>query len=190
MKINKRTFWVTFAFVFAAAPLALAKPLAEGKTGQPISPLPKASMLLADNVVVTPQGNAPAPAQPAPAQVNVQPTQTAPAAAPVVDNGPRKTVHTDVSPPRNYMSTIAISALMGAVAGALVGGAIYYLDDEPRGNARNIAYWAAGGVLVGTGVGLTQVLVQENRATDATSSRRLPSDPAPTVKVALLRTEF
>jgi hypothetical protein len=120
--------------------------------------------------------------------VNVQPTQPV-QAAPVVDNSPRKTVHTDVTPPRNYMSTIAVSAFMGAVAGVLVGGAIYYLD-TPRHDGRNIGYWAAGGVLVGTGVGLTQVLVQENRASDATAVNRLPRDPAPTMRVALVNTQF
>jgi hypothetical protein len=183
MEKTRKTFLVTFVLVIAAAPMALAKPLAE-KT-QPISPLPKASTLLADNVVVTPQGGTPAPAQPA--QVNVQPTQPV-QTVPVVDNSPRKTVNTDVTPPRNYMSTIAISAFMGAVAGVLVGGAIYYLD-TPRHDAHNIGYWAAGGVLVGTGVGLTQVLVQESRASDATSSR-LPRDPAPTMRVALVNAQF
>ena len=173
-------------FIIAAAPMALAKPLTGGKT-QPISPLPKASTLLADNVVVTPQGGTPAPAQPA--QVNVQPVQPVQAAPVVVDNTPRRTVHTDVSSPRNYMSTIAVSAFMGAVAGVLVGGAIYYLD-SPRHDARNIGYWAAGGVLVGTGVGLTQVLVQESRVSDATSVNRLPSDPVPTMRVALVNTRF
>ena len=57
--------------------------------------------------------------------------------------------------PHNYMGTIAFSALMGGVLGALVGGAVYYLDNQDH--PYNIAYWAAGGVLVGTGVGIINV---------------------------------
>jgi len=75
---------------------------------------------------------------------------------------------------------------MGGLAGGLVGGAVYYLGD--RNDAINIAYWAAGGVLVGTGVGVMQVVVQENRVSNAVA--RLPSDPAPTYRLALLRLKF
>jgi hypothetical protein len=86
------------------------------------------------------------------------------------------------------MTTIAVSALMGAVAGALAGGAIYYLGDQ--NHAERIGYWAAGGVLVGTGVGLTQIMVQESRASQATAMNRPSSDPAPTFRLALYRTQF
>src|SRR5207344_337229 len=105
-------------------------------------------LALADSVVVQPAPAAtPAPAPGAP--VVVQPTQPAAAAPVAVDTEPsrKSVVHADVSPPHNYMGTIAGSALMGAVAGALVGGAIYYLGDQ--NHPANIAYWAAGGVLVG-----------------------------------------
>lgn len=156
---------------------------AQGSSGV-VTPLPKASTL-ADNVVVTPTGQAPAPAPvQAPAQVNVQPAQpvqpveAAPAYAPT-----RKTVVTE-DRPHNYMATIAVSALMGAVAGALIGGAIYYLDNQDH--PYNIAYWAAGGVLVGTGVGLINVMVDESRAERAVASR----DPVPTYRLSLLKTTF
>jgi hypothetical protein len=145
--------------------------------------------LVADNVVVSPGSNAPAAAPAAPSQTVVVPQASAPAAqaAPVVDEPRKRTnVHADVEGPRNYMSTIAVSALMGGLAGGLVGGAIYYLGDQ--NHAVNIAYWAAGGVLVGTGVGITQVVVQESRVSNAVS--RLPSDPAPTYRLALLRLKF
>jgi hypothetical protein len=139
----------------------------------------------ADSVVVTPQANAPAPAavpvpvqQPAPS-VAVQPVQP-------VDTSPRKTVVTE-SRPQNYMATIAVSAFMGALAGALIGGAIYLLDD-PRDNPQNIAYWAAGGVLVGTGIGLVNVMANESRANAAVSHRN--ADPVPTFKVALFKASF
>ena len=104
-----------------------------------------------------------------------------------MDTEPSKksVVHADVSPPHNYMGTIAGSALMGAVAGALVGGAIYYLGDQ--NHPANIAYWAAGGVLVGTGVGFTQIMVQESRASQATA---LQSDPARTYRLALYTAHF
>lgn len=167
---------------------ALAAGPAYAKTGgqvQAVTPLPKATQL-ADNVVVTPGQSQPAPA----ATTNVQ-TAPAPAAQPVaVDSGRQTHTHADVSPPKNYMSTVAVSALMGGLAGALIGGAIYFLDND-RNNPENVAYWAAGGVLVGTGVGVTQVLVQESRASAAVSRLdRLPSDPAPTFKIALLRQSF
>ena len=141
------------------------------------------SRRLAD-VVVNGSSQAPAaPAPAAPAPVVVQaPAAQSPAPAPVTQ---RSTVVTHED--HNYMSTIAVSALMGAVAGALVGGSIYFLADD-RQHANRIGYWAAGGVLVGTGVGLTQVLVQEGRADRAVSS--LPSDPAPTFRVALLQGHF
>lgn len=150
------------------------------------------TVLLADNVVVTPGSgsNAPAP-QPA-AQANVQ---TAPAAAPAPQQAApadtshtNKVVHTDVESNHNYMGTVAVSALMGGLVGVLVGGSIYFLGD--RNDAQNIGYWAAGGVLLGTGVGVVQIIVQENRASQATALNKLPSDPAPTFRLALFRTSF
>ena len=153
---------------------------------QAVSPLPKASMV-ADNVVVTPSGQtapAPAPVQ-APAQVNVQPAQPveqAPVYAPT-----RKTVVTE-DRPHNYMTTIAVSAIMGAVAGALIGGAIYVLD-TPRDNPQRIGYWAAGGVIVGTGIGIINVMADESRSERAVS-QNLPRDPVPTYRVSLLQTRF
>jgi uncharacterized protein YcfJ len=143
---------------------------------------------LADNVVVAPT---PVP-QAAPAQAPVVATVNQPpvSTSSTVVETPRsnKVVHVDVSQPHNYMTTIAVSALMGAVAGGLVGGAVYFLGD--RNHAENIAYWAAGGVLVGSGVGLVQILTEESRASEATALRKLPTDPAPTLRLALLRTHF
>jgi len=147
-------------------------------------------LLVADNVVVTPQGNQAAPAPQPTTQVEAVPVQSAPAApAPTyVEPSSRHVVHTDVSPPHSYMSTIAVSALMGAVAGGLVGGAIYFLGD--RNHAENIGYWAAGGVLVGTGVGIVEIIVQQNTASEATALNKLPSDPAPTHRLALATLRF
>jgi len=153
-----------------------------------VSPVPKASVV-ADNVVVTPGTNAPAPAPTAPPNqtVNVQPVQAGqPEQAPVYVP-PHKTVVTE-DKPHNYMSTIAVSAIMGAVVGALIGGAIYVLD-TPREHPERVGYWAAGGVIVGTGVGLINVMADENRSERAVSSR-LPSDPVPTYRVSLLQTRF
>ena len=48
----------------------------------------------------------------------------------------------------------------------------------------------AAGVLLGTGVGLAQVVIQENRASDATAMKRFSSDPAPTYRLALFRASF
>ena len=92
----------------------------------------------------------------------MQPTQAAPAQPVVVDDPAHRTVvHADVAPTHSYMGTIAGSAFMGGAAGALIGGAIYFLGNQTH--PYNIAYWAAGGVLVGTGVGITQIMVQESR---------------------------
>jgi hypothetical protein len=178
MRTNK-AFWISLVVTMAVAPLALAKSTADV---QPVSPLPKASML-ADNVVVAPGGGSPAqtaPAQPVQTQP-VQPVYTEPAPAPT-----RHTVvheHED----HNYVATVALSALMGGVAGALIGGAIYYLDNQ--NHPYNIAYWAAGGVLVGTGIGVVQIAVQESRASAAVS-QTAPTDPAPTYRLALYTARF
>ena len=127
------------------------------------------------------------PAGTPPAAQPAAPVAAAPvAAAPVAETHTRKDVvhHKD----QNYMSTIAVSALMGALAGALVGGSLYYLADDQT-HAQRIGYWAAGGVLVGTGVGLVQLMVQEGD--HATASRvHLPTDPAPTFRLALLNQKF
>jgi hypothetical protein len=146
----------------------------------PIVPLPKASML-ADSVVVTPQS------QPAQAAQPVVPVAAPVAAAPVVEESPRHTTVVHEDAPHNYMSTIAVSAIMGAVLGALIGGSIYYLGNQEH--AARIGYWAAGGVILGTAVGFTQIMVQESRA-DAAVASRFPTDPAPTYRLALLNLSF
>ena len=155
--------------------------------GSAVSPLPKAG-LVADNVVVTPNQNpAPAPA-PQPSQINVQPAQPVqPVEAAPVYAPPHHTVVTE-DKPHNYVATVFVSALLGGLGGALIGGAIYYLD-TPRDNAQNIGYWAAGGVLVGTGIGIINVAVDESSAERAVANR-LPSDPVPTYRVSLLQTRF
>lgn len=127
------------------------------------------------------------------ADVVVQGTSPASPAAPVTQAAPvaepsrREIVHTEVVSNHNYMGTVAMSAISGGVLGVLVGGAIYYLASGQR--ARNIIYWGAGGVLVGAAVGVTQVMIQESRASAALSTN-LPTDPAPTLRVALYQTRF
>ena len=134
---------------------------------------------LADVVVNTPQPSPPPPA------TAVQPEPVvAPVVAPVAPAPRREVVHHHDD---SYMSTIAVNALMGALAGALVGGALYYLEDN-RTHAQRIAYWAAGGVLVGAGVGVVQIMVESRTETVAQS--RLPQDPAPTYRLALLTSSF
>jgi hypothetical protein len=142
-------------------------------------------LLLAD-VVVNGQSAPPAaPVAPvAPAPVVVQPQPVAP--APVVEPSHQTTVIEHEN--HNYMATIAWSAIAGGVVGVLVGGSIYFLADNQT-HGQRVGYWAAGGVLVGVGVGLTQVVVQESRLDRATVSL-LPADPAPTYRLALYETHF
>lgn len=116
-----------------------------------------------------------------------QPTVVAPAPV-VADTGPRKVVQADTHS-RNYVGTIMWSALGGAVLGAAVGTAIYFLSEDDDPPVRNIGYWAAGGVLVGAGVGVVQVMVEEGRTSNA-MSMRAPKDPAPTLRLALYRHPF
>jgi len=126
-----------------------------------------------------------AQAAPAPAVVPVQSVQQQ---APVAVPQTQRVVHTDVQAPHNVMTTITVSALMGGIAGLLVGGAIYYLADSQEHAAR-IGIWAAGGVLVGTGVGIVQVVADESRASTAVGQVWSP-DPAPTYRLALFRARF
>ena len=154
-----------------------------------VTPLPKA-ITLADNVVVTPQST-PAPA-PAPSQnTTVVPAQPAPPSQNVnVEPAPapaRHTVHPQHEP-KPYMSTIVWSAFLGGLGGALIGGAVYFLDDQEH--PARIGMWAAGGVLVGTGIGIVNVATDESRAERAVASSRLPRDPVPTYRVSLLQARF
>lgn len=129
---------------------------------------------LAD-VVVNPTPPAPAPVSaPAPTYVQAPPSHS--------------TAYVEHGEHRSYMSTIALNALMGGLAGFLVGGSIYFLADD-HNHARRIAYWAAGGVLVGTTVGVVEVATEESRADRAVASH-LPVDPAPTVRLALFSQSF
>jgi hypothetical protein len=139
-----------------------------------------------DVEIVNPSTGQAAPPAPA-AVVPVQPVQEQ---APVVVPQPQtqRVVHEDVQAPHNVMTTITVSALMGGIAGLLVGGAIYFLADN-QDHAGRIGIWAAGGVLVGTGVGIVQVAADESRASAAVSQVWSP-DPAPTYRVALYRTHF
>jgi hypothetical protein len=134
-----------------------------------------------DVEIVNPNTTQPAPAAPPPAVVPVP--EPAPVVAP-----PQRVIHEDVQPPRNVMATIAVSALMGGLAGLLVGGAIFYLNDNQEHAAR-IGIWAAGGVLVGTGVGVIQVVTDESRASAAVSQVWSP-DPARTYRLALFEKRF
>jgi hypothetical protein len=72
----------------------------------------------------------------------------------------------------NYVATVAGSALAGGLVGALIGGAVFWIDDEDQ-DWTDLGYWAAGGVLLGAGAGVVQVVVQESRASKAVAERRL-----------------
>jgi len=161
---------------------AHAKPVARAAAARAAATEPeRVQPLIVADVVVN---GAQQPAPPAPAPVVVQPP---PAPAPVVEPAPRRTTVIEHEP-HNDMATIAVSALAGGLAGVLVGGAIYYLADNQT-HANRILYWGAGGVLVGTGVGVIQVVSEESRL-DRAAAAHLPTDPAPTYRIALGRLRF
>jgi hypothetical protein len=102
----------------------------------------------------------PPPVVQQPAPVVVQPS---PPAVPAKQKQVVMETHSE-----NYMATIAKSVFFGALAGGLVGTAVYFIDHE--NHPRNIAYWGAGGALVGGAVGLVQIAVDEHRNEQALSS--------------------
>ena len=139
------------------------------------------ALRLADVVVQSPPSQQAAP----PAAV---PAAPAPAAsATMVEAPPARNAYVEQRH-SSYMGTIAMSALAGGLAGALVGGSLYFLADDQH-HAQRIGYWAAGGVLVGTTVGIIEVAVEESRA-DRAVATHLPTDPAPTVRLALYQARF
>jgi hypothetical protein len=145
---------------------------------------------LADVVVTNPNQTptpTPAPAAPSAVAVPVQPATPAPAVVEAPEHQSKST-YVEQHSNRSYMGTIAVSALMGALAGALVGGSLYFLADDQH-HPQRIGYWAAGGVLVGTTVGIVEVAVEESRA-DRAVTLHLPSDPAPTLRLALYQARF
>lgn len=109
-------------------------------------------------------------------------------APPAWAQGTTKVVTTDAGGGPNYVKTIFLSALSGALLATMVGAAVYLLDSGDN-DWGNLTYWAAGGVLAGAGVGLIQLAVQENRASRAISMPRPALEPQ-TYKVALLRLRF
>ena len=169
---------MSLAVVSLLAPASASANVGDKTTHVASAPERVQPLLLAD--VVVNGSPAPAPAVPV-VQQPVQPVQ------PVVEAPTHQTTVVEHES-HNYMSTIALSALMGGVAGVLVGGAIYYLSDN-QNHARRIAYWGAGGVLVGTAVGFTQIAVEESRL-DRSTAANLPSDPAPTYRLALYQLHF
>jgi hypothetical protein len=68
-------------------------------------------------------------------------------------------IHSSNGP--TFMGTVARNTFAGALAGFLVGGAIWLLD-TPRHDAQNVGYWTAGGALVGAALGVVQLLADEN----------------------------
>jgi hypothetical protein len=125
---------------------------------------------------------------PAGARADVVVEPQAPAPAPVVETPPARHSTVIEHEPHSYVGTVFVSALMGGLAGVLIGGSIYYLADN-RTNSQRILYWGAGGVLVGAGVGVLQAVSEESRL-DRAAAMHLPTDPAPTYRLALYQLRF
>ena len=95
-----------------------------------------------------------------------QPAAPAPAPGPTTTTN--KSVTTDTHSD-NFMGTIAKNTLYGAVAGGLVGGAVYFLARDTF-SPMTVAYWGAGGALVGAAVGIVEVSTRESRNERAVAS--------------------
>jgi hypothetical protein len=151
---TSRSVAVVLVGVFAAGGVASAEPAAGASRGVATE---KNELRLAQNQVVVPAQPASPPAAAPPVQVAPQPVEVA----------PHKTVVTD-DHPQNFMATIATSTFFGALTGALVGAAVYFLD-EPRRDPQHIYFWGGGGALVGLGVGLINVAANEDHRERAVS---------------------
>jgi uncharacterized membrane protein len=152
----RRHGWSSVAGVCVAALLLAAAPGAHAQS------------VTTERQTVTP-GQAPAPQPaPAPTTVQVQPTtQAAPAPAPAAPVRETRTV-SEQRDQGSFMGTVAKDTLYGALTGVLVGGAIYFIGGRDTAPV-NVAYWAAGGALVGAGVGLVEVMVRQSRQEEATA---------------------
>jgi hypothetical protein len=148
---------VVLAGVLAAGGVASAEAATTTTAGKAAVSAKKREQRLAQNQVVVPAQPAPPAAAP-PVQVAPQPVEVAP---------PHKTVVTD-DHPQNFMATIAESTFFGALTGALVGAAVYFLDD-PRRDPQHIYLWGAGGAVVGLGIGLINVAANEDHRERAVS---------------------
>jgi hypothetical protein len=151
---TSRTMAVVLASVLAAGGVASAETRTAARKTVTSE---KSELRLAQNQVVV-------PAQPASPPAAAPPVQTAPQP---VEVAPHKTVVTD-DHPQNFMGTIATSTFFGALTGALVGAAVYFLD-EPRRDPQHIYFWGGGGALVGLGVGLINVAANEDHRERAVS---------------------
>jgi hypothetical protein len=126
---------------------------------------------------------APPFARPAPARVALQTAAREAAARTACAN----TVVTE-SNTGNYVATVAGSALAGGLVGVLIGAAVFWIDGDDQ-DWTDLGYWAAGGVLLGAGAGVVQVVVQESRANEAVSERRW-RQPGRGLRLALVQRRF
>ncbi|TXD35027.1 hypothetical protein FRC96_11620 [Lujinxingia vulgaris] len=102
----------------------------------------------------------------------------------------QKTIITEPESP-NYMGVLARNAFLGGVTGGLVGTGVYLLSGREY-SPWTIAYFAGGGILVGTAAGAVELIVREERNADALAARRymLERELPKTVRVPLLRIQF
>ncbi|MFU8802262.1 MAG: hypothetical protein ACNA8W_00495 [Bradymonadaceae bacterium] len=89
----------------------------------------------------------------------------------------------------NYMLVVTRSAFLGGVLGALVGGAGYLISGR-EWSLWNIAYFGAGGVLVGATVGLVEVMMREARRPATASLEWMEREMPTTVQVPVLHLDF
>ncbi len=147
--------WSTWAVALGVSTLLSAAPLAQAQT------------VTTERQTVNPQPTTTTTVQPV-QTVPVQPVQAAPVAQAAPASTTNKTVVAEQHDQGSFMGTVAKDTFFGALTGALVGGAIYFIGGRDTAPV-NIAYWTAGGALVGVGVGAVEVMTRESRQEAATS---------------------
>jgi hypothetical protein len=89
----------------------------------------------------------------------------------------------------DFMGVIARNAFFGALLGGLIGGAGYLLSGRDW-SPWNIAYFAAGGVIVGTAAGLVELMIRETQRPPVASLEWMERQMPRTVVVPLMQVGF
>ncbi|MBA2662557.1 MAG: hypothetical protein H0U74_09705 [Bradymonadaceae bacterium] len=103
---------------------------------------------------------------------------------------PEERVRVEQVPPPNYIGVLTRSAFLGGILGGLVGLGGYLISGRTW-DPWNIAYFAGGGILVGTAVGLIEIVARDDRAQGSRASLEyLERDMPRTLDVRIFNLDF